>query len=103
MDEERIEELLYNIGKEKIEAPERLILKVKEHINYKPLIYLIPLSFLLNISLLGVLGYFILRIGDIRFTTMVVSYLWVFNNLIVLIFILVYNRIFRFKNRSESI
>ncbi|MBE6063832.1 hypothetical protein [Clostridium cochlearium] len=61
MDENKIEELLFQIGEEEIKAPpEDIVEKTKNHLEYRHLRYLIPLGFILNMVIVAIIIFSIL-------------------------------------------
>ncbi|SQB36193.1 hypothetical protein [Clostridium cochlearium] len=61
MDENKIEELLFQIGEEEIKAPpEDIVEKTKNHLEYRHLRYLIPLGFILNMVIVAVIIFSVL-------------------------------------------
>lgn len=90
MDENKIEKLLYEIGNESIEAPEQLISKTKDYIQYEPLIYAIPLSFIVNLLFIIGMVYFYMSYINLKYFYLIINIAFTISNAVIAVFLLLF-------------
>ncbi|WP_315115993.1 hypothetical protein [uncultured Clostridium sp.] len=95
MDENKLEELLFEIGDETIEAPRKLVIKTKNYMDnkyHKLFIYLIPLSIILYIMLASTMVYLSLYYINAKYIYIMLNTAFTISNAIVVIFLLLYSK-----------
>lgn len=88
MEEERLEELLFEIGNDTMEPRKEVVMKTKERIKYSPLIYLIPLSVLLNVVFGVMISTIFLKYFEIKLISITFISLGIISNTIICILLL---------------
>ncbi|MEW9095783.1 MAG: hypothetical protein AB2417_11945 [Clostridiaceae bacterium] len=96
MDENRLEELLFEIGDETVETPRELVIKTKAYMDdkyNKLFIYLIPLSIILYTIFASTIVYLSLHYINVKYIyIMMLNTAFTISNAIIVIFLLLYTK-----------
>ncbi|MBU5483863.1 hypothetical protein KQI86_05940 [Clostridium sp. MSJ-11] len=95
MDENRLEELLFEIGDETVEAPRELVIKTKTYMYdkyHKLFIYLIPLSIILYTIFASTIVYLSLHYISTKYIYIMLNTAFTISNATIVIFLLLYSK-----------
>lgn len=95
IDENKLEELLFEIGDETAEAPKELVIKTKNCMDdkyHKLFIYLIPLSIILYTMLASTMVYLSLYYINAKYIYIMLNTAFTISNATIVIFLLLYSK-----------